>query len=411
MARVSRSTKNLAQRIDLNYFKRVYAIPRWRRNLSYGMLAVALSWLGWEALAGKREAYNPGPLAHSHALLTQKCELCHAAKSAFGQKVTDQACLACHTGATHQQQQTFTPSCTGCHTEHSGSIQLTSMRDQACTQCHASLKVKNGAPHFAATITSFDKGHPEFAALRLKDPGTIKFGHAIHLKSNLRRPPGTPPLKCADCHVAAGAYMAPIRYETHCASCHPLSFDARLPESVPHKKPEIVIEFVTKRFAEYIAKHPNEVHVVDPADPRILRPPVPPARDAQEWIARRVADAEVLLWRKTCIECHTLNLPADLAATTRLPEVPEARIPSRWMSHASFDHYPHQMLLCAECHPSAAISDQASDVMLPGIQTCRQCHHSGTDAADSRCSECHLYHDPAKSKTIDGRMRSSDLHL
>ena len=31
MAGRTRTTKKLAQRIDLNYFKRAYPIPRWRR--------------------------------------------------------------------------------------------------------------------------------------------------------------------------------------------------------------------------------------------------------------------------------------------------------------------------------------------------------------------------------------------
>lgn len=414
MGRVSRSTKKLAQRIDLNYFKRLYPIPRWRRILSYALVAIGLVWLGWGALAGKQAAFNAGPLAHSHTLFTRNCALCHAVKSAFGQKVTDQACLACHDGATHQAQQTFTPACTECHVEHQGVLRLAATRDESCAQCHSNLKTKNGTTSFAAKITSFENGHPDFAALRSPDPGTIKFGHAIHLKSDLRGPHGTVQLQCGACHSPAGAYMAPVTYEKHCASCHPLGFDARFDEPAPHKKPAIVIDFVTRNFTEYIAKHPGEVHMADPADPRILRPPMPPARDAQEWIERRVADTKVLLWRKTCVECHTLNYagshpatPENDTAASRIPSVPEAAIPARWMKHAFFDHTSHQMLICAECHTRAAISQKAADVMIPGIDTCLKCHHSGPDAAESRCFECHLYHDRAKSRIVDGTLKVS----
>jgi hypothetical protein len=412
MRRVSRSTKKLAQRIDLNYFKRLYPIPRWRRILSYTAVAIGLLWLGWGGLAGKQAAFNPGPLSHSHALFTRNCAACHVANAAFGKKVTDQACLACHDGAMHQARQTFTPACTDCHVDHQGSFRLAMTRDEGCTQCHSNLKTKNGNSRVEAKVTSFDGGHPEFAALRSPDPGTIKFGHAIHLKKDLRGPHGTVQLKCGDCHSSAGAYMAPVTYEKHCASCHALEFDARFTESVPHKKPEIVIEFVTNKFTEYIAKHPEAVHEADPADPRILRPPMPPARDAQEWISRRIADTKVLLWRKTCVECHTLNLPRDrsVEAAAPLPSVPDAAIPARWMKHALFDHASHQMLMCAECHTKATVSQQASDVMIPGIDTCRKCHHSGSDAAESRCFECHLYHDRTKSKIVEGTLTISAVH-
>ncbi len=400
MERRSRSTKKLAQRIDLNYFKRLYPIPRWRRLLSYACVAIGLVWLGWGAVAGKQQAFNAGPLAHSHSLFTRNCSVCHVAKAAFAKAVTDQACLACHDGAMHQAQQMFTPACTECHVEHRGAFQLAAVRDQSCTQCHSNLQTKSGSTKVARTVASFANDHPEFAALRSPDGGTIKFGHAIHLKAGLRGRSGTVQLKCADCHAAAASgYMAPVNYEKHCSACHALEFDARIREVAPHKKPEIVIEFVTQRFTEYIAKHPDEVHLADPADPRIRRPPQPPAKDAAEWIARRLSDSETLLWRKSCVECHTLN-----TAEGRLPSVPDAAIPTRWMKNAMFDHRAHQMLICSECHASAAKSEKTADVLLPGIETCRGCHRGGSDAAGSGCSECHLYHDRSKTKTVDGKM-------
>src|ERR1700756_152699 len=189
MAGRTRTTKKLAQRIDLNYFKRLYPIPKWRRILTIALTAIALGWLG---LAGKQQAFNAGPLAHSHAVLTRNCAACHAQQAAFGSKVTDQACLACHDGPVHQAKQKFTPSCTECHVEHQGAFRLAFTRDASCTQCH--------------TKYSFSTDHPEFAAVRSSDPGTVKFGHAGHLKKDLRGPHGPVQLKCGDCHVSTGAY-------------------------------------------------------------------------------------------------------------------------------------------------------------------------------------------------------------
>src|SRR5713226_6954429 len=202
----TRTTKKLAQRIDLNYFKKLFPIALWRRILSVGLTAIALLWLGWEGLAGKQRPYNAGPLAPAHVLLGSKCTACHAADARFGRKVTDQACLACHDGPLHHAQQTFTPGCTDCHVEHQGAVQLASTSVAACTQCHASLKTKDGHTDFALNITSFNGGHPEFAALRpghAGDPGTIKLNHQAHLKKDLRGPKGPVQMKCTDCHRSA----------------------------------------------------------------------------------------------------------------------------------------------------------------------------------------------------------------
>jgi hypothetical protein len=97
-------------------------------------------------------------------------------------------------------------------------------------------------------------------------------------------------------------------------------------------------------------------------------------------------------------------------AATQLPTIPEPAIPARWMKHGLFDHTSHQMVICAECHNRATTSQQASDVMIPGIDTCRKCHHSGSDAAESRCFECHLYHDRTKSKIVEGTLTISAVH-
>jgi hypothetical protein len=50
----------------------------------------------------------------------------------------------------------------------------------------------------------------------------------------------------------------------------------------------------------------------------------------------------------------------------------------------------HQALNCQQCHP-AAQSRQTQDVLLPGIDNCRQCHAPGSPARFD-CIECHRYH-------------------
>jgi hypothetical protein len=376
MAGRSRSTKKLAQRIDLNYFKRVYPIPRWQRNLSLGFLGIAALWLGWDALAGKQRAFSAGPLAHSHTLLTNNCAACHVNRASVGRKVTDAACLACHDGPIHNAEQISTPACADCHAEHKGSARLASVRSEACAGCHADLKTKTGRTTFATNVGSFESAHPEFAALRNRDPGTIRMSHQVHMAENLRGPRGAVHLTCSDCHARDQGQMLRIDYAKHCAACHPLIIDPRIPEPVPHDKPRVVADFV----AQYALQHPQS------------------PRPAQ------------LAW-KTCDQCHTMTLtnPAALANPAALPEIAPSQIPARWFRHALFDHDVHQMLVCTECHARALTSTVSSDVLIPGIDTCRKCHQGSADAADSNCSECHNYHDWTKAKKVDGKLTISNF--
>src|SRR5262249_16859860 len=172
-------------------------------------------------------------------------------------------------------------------------------------------------------------------------------------------------------------------------------------EPAPHKKPEVVHDFVVKMFQEYIAAHPNEVHMPSDLEGRIpTRPPTPPARDAAEWVQFRVAEAEQLLWRKTCKECHNLQFPGE----NELPKVPEAKITTRWLQHGEFDHQAHQMLKCEACHTKAPTSKETSDILIPTVKTCQECHRPGNQAvAQAACFECHQYHDWTKEKHIEGK--------
>ena len=407
MAGRTRTQKKLAQRIDLNYFKRTYPIPHWRRILSIGLTAMGLIWLIGAGVAGKQSAYNAGQLSHSHQLLTRDCASCHKVEAVWGTKVADTACLSCHDGPIHQAQQTFSPACADCHVDHKGAFNLSAVRDDACTQCHSDLKVKSGPLTVAAKVTDFTGGHPEFAELAKPDPGTVKLNHFVHLGANIRGPHGPVQLVCADCHKSNGERMAPIVYETHCASCHPLYFDERITEAAPHKKPEIVLAFMKEQFTKYIAAHPDEVHKADPEDPRTMRPPRPPAKDAAEWIERRMDDTKLLMYRKSCVECHTLNFKDG---PDKVPTVPVAAIPARWFPKAEFDHEAHQMLVCTECHAKAPNSKLTSDVLIPGIDSCRQCHKPGADSADAQCYECHVYHDWSKEKPVTGALKISAVH-
>jgi hypothetical protein len=169
---------------------------------------------------------------------------------------------------------------------------------------------------------------------------------------------------------------------------------------VPHDKPEVVHAFLVKKFSEYIAAHPAELREArDPgrdltgkavqAAVRVYTP--------NEWVAAKIRDAEELLWRKTCNQCHTLTAGAG---ENNLPVVEPARTTVKWMPHAKFDHDAHRGFACASCHEKALSSTETNDVLLPGIASCKTCHAPGPEHAESRCFECHTYHDWSKRKEV-----------
>jgi hypothetical protein len=444
VARSKLTTKKLAQRIDMDYFKRPHPFRRLRFVLSVCIPLLALIWLGWYALGRNNRVYSSGTMSRSHAVLTRQCDACHVKEAnSFSAKAGDPACESCHDGPVHHANQAFKPSCSSCHQEHRGKLRLAATADKSCTQCHANLHTASGPAHFAHDITRFDGGHPEFAAVRSGsfDPGTIKLNHAIHMKHNLKGPRGAVQLDCDDCHRTAAssdrwrfgtaqsvnasmdrrlvspsadsgrAYMAPTTYANNCIECHGLEFDSRFQESVPHDTPAVIHAFLLQKFQQYIPSHPVELRVVASL-PDLPQKPLPPAirvLTPQEWVALRVSESEELLWRKTCAQCHSLRISSSAPTNAALPVITKSNITTRWFQHSAFDHDPHKFLKCIECHAGAVTSRETSDVLLPGIRTCEKCHHRGAEAAESRCFECHTYHDWKDEKAVKGHFTLSSL--
>jgi hypothetical protein len=402
--------------------------------LSVTIPVLALGWLFTQRVQGNQKVYSSGPLSRSHAVFTQQCNLCHVSRvGAFSKTVTDDACLTCHDAPVHQENQTFAPTCSSCHQEHKGAMRLAATSDNSCSQCHASLQVRRGTPHYAATIHSFDTDHPEFGVLvrSNRDPGQIRLNHYLHLQPNLIGPQNRRvQMTCDDCHRAlekshswpysgearasnatlattvpkpsTPSGMASIQFANHCTGCHTLQFDRRFgDEQVPHESPQIVHVFVTKHFQDYISMHPAEIYKAEPPNRQLpermrLRPIV---NNAAEWVQFRVEEAEWLLWTKTCKQCHALTLN-----DSALPTIAKANTSDRWLPHAQFDHQSHRMISCESCHTKARTSHDSTDILVASIKTCQQCHResSAHDTAESRCFECHEYHDWTKAKRTKG---------
>ena len=211
MAR-ARTTKSVAQRIDLDYFKRATPFKRARIWLAILAPVLALVWIGLRFFAGDQRAYSAGQLSQAHAVLEKQCEACHVRPAGgFSAKAADGACLACHDGPPHHPEATTSNApklpCAECHTEHRGRVKLSAASTRNCAECHGDLAAAGAGTQVTKNIKSFESGHTEFAALRGtagvrgRDPGTIKLNHALHMKLIRSGPNGpTVQLKCSDCH-------------------------------------------------------------------------------------------------------------------------------------------------------------------------------------------------------------------
>ncbi|MDA2919964.1 FHA domain-containing protein [Desulfobacterota bacterium AH_259_B03_O07] len=375
-----------------------------------GLAIIVILTIYW-ILDDDTEAFSPGKLSDAHTQFNKDCGKCH---TIAWEIVPNNACLECHEVNPHKENEHFTPVCVQCHFEHKGNPVLADLDNDSCTQCHSELLTKGYIPSstYHRYITDFDSDHPEFAVLvrslnqngdtarvrlndqkNLEDKTPIKLNHDVHLQPGLRGPNGPENLTCENCHNvdANGEYMLSIEYESHCSRCHTLEFDLRFgDEVVPHETTDIVRDFLNKSYTEYAVKNSTRLGLA--GDSNALR----------QWVSLRVKESEDVLYRKQkCGECHILEEEALINAG--LPEVVKPKIPERWFPHSSFDHELHAKnlnLSCDSCHMDVLTSESTTDVLLPSINTCIECH-SSKGGAKTECVFCHQYHERNRNVTIE----------
>jgi hypothetical protein len=64
------------------------------------------------------------------------------------------------------------------------------------------------------------------------------------------------------------------------------------------------------------------------------------------------------------------------------------------LPHSIFNHQTHARAgrACEDCHRKARASEKTTDVLLPGIASCQECHARASEVR-SVCVTCHVYHD------------------
>lgn len=400
------------------------------------------------------EFWNSGPLHQVHQqAIGDRCETCH---EKLFQRVQDSACVECHR-TTHDHIMPArlaltelgpTPRCATCHREHNEpQTYLVNSGDSMCVDCHGEPKHGFGQIKMDPVRGFGLERHPEFKPQLLKsttvkaggsfayewqpviaelakasEQSNLKFSHVQHLDPDrvLRRG-DSQALNCADCHSLEpdGEHFTPITMEGKCAQCHELTFDPAAPDrQLPHGKPREVVltlqDYFTRKFSD-----PNAGREL--RDKRRLpgrEEEVETCTGAPFDCAMRSARKEIenQFTRRGCIGCHGVIDTQAPNVFERFQVIP-IRFARDYFPANRFDHRSHEIQgkltgddACLSCH-AAKKSKDSSDLMVPGITKCTECH--GDKAAAERvtvqCVSCHEYHPRDASLLLEGmstRMRT-----
>ena len=157
MARRVRTTKNLAKRMDLQYFKQAHPLTQLAAMAVHSGSGCG-RWMVRARSAPTARRFTAVGRSPPHTLCWgRKCNVCHVTTLGFFRaKVSDDACDKCHDAPAHHADKVIhTVSCASCHVEHQRSFQLASTDDSSCTQCHANLTNSDGTSQLCARRERF----------------------------------------------------------------------------------------------------------------------------------------------------------------------------------------------------------------------------------------------------------------
>jgi hypothetical protein len=353
--------------------------------------------------------------------------------------------------------------CASCHLEHLADAPLKASASGApaasprprptpvlrmvngCADCHDKLRER------LLTTTLRDvpdwTHHPEFRPLIARSPiggmtpvldrislvekpsdytGLI-FSHQTHLSPTggvarmavaLRY--GAAGLACADCHRPAPGGKGFLRVEMtrDCSACHSLAYapgPGGAPRLLPHGRPAEVVATLEQYYGGGAARpaaaeasmgfFDSVGHLFSGGGQR----PAPPA-------AAKIR--ALFAPHGLCAECHTPVAPADPASLEY--RIRPIHLTERYLPWGDFDHRlpAHKQdaegrPTCDNCH-RVVDSTGSSEVMLPRIDQCAECHGKTKaktpQAASGDCAECHSYHAPgmATAKAERAALASSE---
>jgi predicted CXXCH cytochrome family protein len=431
-----------------------YTISFWSWTLTLGVAAIFLlvplgTFLGPSMrkilrstpLVPSDALWTSGPLDAAHRFIGNDCTGCHV--NPF-QPVRNLECEACHAEVQHHVDVRSADlalfdreRCAQCHFEHKEPATLVLRDQRLCTDCHARMsKLKSNA--LVENSSDFGSNHPEFRLavlaedqivapgvwrpmwLEASNPATfeekshLKFSHEQHLNpKGIKSPLGERVLECADCHKpnASGREMMPIRMEIQCSGCHSLHFDEHDPSSgVPHGD----LPRMFRALREHFSRQYLEAGSPARPDGGMRRPggearqmSLEEQRRARDWAdTQSLKMARELLERRVCVDCHDVTHVVGATGFDQW-KVSPVRLTQNWMPRARFNHAAHITEPCTSCHEAAPRSKQSSDILMPQIGKCRECHGGVSDSnkLESDCVMCHRFHLPNRGR-FDGQKQA-----
>lgn len=373
------------------------------------------------------------------------CEACHkpevvpahaaAARMARGRLVPTGGLAGLEAGI-HRAAGLEEGRCAGCHKEHEGPNGALMVAERFCTDCHTGLdgrltdtKIANVAawethPQFKATVVVAPSDTaPQFERVALdrapRENSGLIYPHELHMSktnavANMAVKQGLPvkdgAIGCAYCHVpdSDGVRFRPIEMEENCGACHDLAFarDGGVVRTLPHGKPVQVAGIVRDFYlsqavapragVQRLAFERRAPGKMAELEGQALR--LGGVRDA-----RGRADAavdQIFSKNGVCADCHVVRRTGAAALAARWAVDPvtlgDHYLPKGMFPHNQHDSYDGKTgdAACVACHTGVPRSKLASDVLLPKVESCRDCHGSGRVATNvaAECSTCHGYH-------------------
>ena len=364
-------------------------------------------------------SWHTGEVMDSHKFFAHDCEACHTKPFVM---VEDQACIACHQ-KTHEHfdlaqfsdPELSSARCASCHTDHQGPEPLRASQQALCSDCHTNLEAKAKGTKLI-NASDFGLNHPQFKPTvwmdasagkqeRIslddapKENSNLKFPHDVHLIPERMRNPNTgkqEKLDCASCHVPdmSTQFFKPVNMEEHCGDCHVLSFDPNNPDRLAPHAGTVTVQREVKEYFSDMALSGNIADKGAPASLR-RRPGEKLTEnqrlEALSWADKKTQEATSYLFSASqCGVCHQLQKASGEKFKYKVEPI---KITSIWQPLSVFNHEAHADSSCESCH-TAGQSSSSSDVLLPKIESCRDCHGGQltSDKIPSTCISCHGFH-------------------